>query len=297
MVSCIITTYRRPIKVLKRALDSVINQTYTDTEIILVNDAPEDIALVKEISALINSYEKNITYILPQSHLGACQARNMGVEKAAGEYIAFLDDDDEWLPQKLEKQMECMEKENVALVYSSHYFVTAKGKKRKIEEPLAREGVNSQEFEYLLRVNFIGSTSSPLLKKHALKAVGGFDKNLQSSQDHDLWLRIVREYRIYYLREPLVTLYYSRDAISGNKKRVLQGYEHLLEKYASFYEKDRSAYNYRLNYLAFVYMCHGYGREFLQYWIRAIRVKCFSIHNFMILDRFFRKIRLFLMVV
>ena len=291
MVSCIITTYKRPIKIVKRALESVINQTYEDMEILLVNDDPEDKKRDEELRLLIQSFPKNIQYILLPAHLGACQARNIGVEKAEGEYIAFLDDDDEWLPEKLEKQMECIKEGDVALVYSSHYYVNLKGRRREIEEPLAGVRKNRQELKYLLRENFIGSTSSPLIKKQAIKAVGGFDKNLKSSQDHDLWLRIAREFDICYQREPLVILHYSKDAISRSKKRILQGYECLLKKYVCFYEKDKSTYNYRLNYLAYCCISHGYGREALQYWIRAIKVKWFSIYNFMILGRIWRKIR------
>lgn len=291
LVSCIVTTYRRPVSVLKRALDSIMNQTYQNTEVILINDDPQEEKLNKQIEKLLQSYQKKVRYIVLLEHQGACGARNAGLKEASGEYVAFLDDDDEWLPQKLEIQMTYMKKEDVALVYSSHYFVTAKGKRRKIEEPLAGKGMKGEEFKYLLRANFIGSTSSPLIRKQAVEAVGGFDRSLKSSQDHDLWLQIAREYRICYLKEPLVILYYSKDAISRSKKRVLQGYECLLNKYALYYESDKSTYNYRLNYLALYCISLGYGREFLHYWGRAIRVKGFSVYNFMILGRACRKIR------
>lgn len=291
MISCIVTTYKRPVSVLKRAVDSVMKQTYSNIEVIVVNDAPEDEKLSDEIREMLNGYDKEIQYLVSEKSMGPCGARNLGLKQAKGEYVAFLDDDDEWLPQKLEIQMTYMKKEDVALVYSSHYFVTAKGKRRKIEEPLAGKGMKGEEFKYLLRANFIGSTSSPLIRKQAVEAVGGFDRSLKSSQDHDLWLQIAREYRICYLKEPLVILYYSKDAISRSKKRVLQGYECLLNKYALYYESDKSTYNYRLNYLALYCISLGYGREFLHYWGRAIRVKGFSVYNFMILGRACRKIR------
>ncbi len=285
LVSCIITTYRRPVSVLKRALDSVMNQTYEETEIILVNDCPEDEDLNAQIEKLLLGYPKNVQYLLLPKHEGACGARNAGLKTAAGEYVAFLDDDDEWLPEKLEKQVKWIRENNVALVYCSHYYVDGAGKKRLIEEPLAKEGVQKEAFLPLLRCNYIGSTSYPLLKTAAVKAVGGFTKGLVSSQDHDLWIRIAREYAIYYCAEPLVKLYYSKDSISHNQKNVVEGYEYLLKKYDAVYRIHPEVRNYRLNYLAVCCFKNKDLKHFWKYWLQACRVKPFSRHNWMLLGK------------
>lgn len=289
MVSCIVTTYKRPIEILKRALDSVAKQTYQDIELIVVNDAPKEQTLAEEIGKLLEGYSLRKQYIVHEKNQGACAARNTGIALAQGEYLAFLDDDDEWLPGKLEKQMACMQ-ENIALVYCSHYVIDKAGRKRLIEEPLAREGYHEDEFEQLLRVNFIGSTSYPLLRTEAVKAVGGFTVGLKASQDHDLWLRLAQKYKIAYCREPLVTLHYSEEAISRNIQNSVQGYEYLLKKYESFYTEHREIWNYRLNYLAYCFLCVGEAKYVVKYWWRAVRVKTFSRHNFMLVRKVFEKL-------
>lgn len=293
MISCIVTTYKRPIEVLKRAVDSILCQTYEEIEIIVINDAPEDIEHGRLIVDLLNSYNRNIRYAETKIQKGACHARNMGIEMARGEYLAFLDDDDEWLPRKLELQMSCMKENACALVYSSHYFMDKKGKKRLIQEPFAAIGIREYEFERLLCCNFVGSTSYPLLRKDAVTEVGGFCEELESSQDHDLWLRIARKYLIYYYDEPLVNLYYSEDSLSRDKRKLLQGYEYLLKQYTEYYEKDRELKNYRLNYLAFCCLKNGMPGAFFQYWMKAWKVKVFSRHNLMPAGRLFCRLGLY----
>lgn len=289
MVSCIVTTYKRPIEILKRALDSVTNQTYQDIELIVVNDAPKEQMFAKEIGKLLEGYSVPKQYIVHEKNQGACAARNTGIAHAKGEYLAFLDDDDEWMPNKLEIQMSYMQ-EDIALVYCSHYIIDKTGKKRFIVEPLAREGQHEDEFEQLLRVNFIGSTSYPLLRTEAVKAAGGFTVGLKASQDHDLWLRMAQKYKIAYCKEPLVTLHYSREAISRNVQNSVQGYEYLLKKYKDFYSSHREVWNYRLNYLAYCFLCAGEVRYVVKYWWRAVRVKAFSRHNIMLIQKVFEKI-------
>lgn len=291
MISCIVTTYKRPVGILKRALDSVINQTCRDTEIIVVNDAPQDEELVENIRELLNGYSKEIQYIVPKQSQGACGARNLGLQRAKGEYVAFLDDDDEWLPEKLERQLEQMRKKDVALVYCSHYLVDNEGKTRLIEEPLAVEGIHKEAFEQLLRCNFIGSTSYPLLRTEVVKKMGGFAGDIESSQDHELWLRIAKEHSIFYEKEPLVKLYYSKESISRNRQKVLQGYDYLLNKYEAIYKQDRELLNYRLNYLAVACATLGFYDESIRYLARAIRVKPFCRNNVMLLGRVWRRLR------
>jgi glycosyltransferase involved in cell wall biosynthesis len=290
LVSCIITTYKRPVSVLKRALDSVINQTYQNTEIILVNDGPEEERLDEKISSLLQTYEKNIQYILLPKHQGACSARNAGLKAATGEYVAFLDDDDEWLPEKLEKQVKWIRENDVALVYCSHYYVDESGKIRLIEEPLAKEGIQNDAFLSLLKCNFIGSTSYPLMRTAAVKAVGGFTKGLASSQDHDLWLRIAREYAVYYDAEPLVKLHYSKCSISRKQNKVVAGYDYLLKKYEAIYRTNPEVWNYRLNYLAVCCISKMDIKHFCKYWFQACRIRPFSRNNWMLLNKIAHKL-------
>lgn len=291
LVSCIVTTYRRPVSVLKRALDSIMNQTYQDTEIILVNDGLKEERLHSQIEDLLKSYQREVQYIRLQEHQGACGARNAGLKVAAGEYVSFLDDDDEWLPEKLEKQVKWIRENQVVLVYCSHYYVDVAGKMRLIKEPLAKVGVQKDGFLPLLRCNFIGSTSYPLMKTAAVKAVGGFTKGLSSSQDHDLWLRIAREYSIYYCEEPLVKLHYSKDSISRKNKRVIEGYEFLLEKYDAIYRANPEVWNYRLNYLAVCCISRKDLKHFFKYWLQAWRIRPFSRYNWMLLGKVAHRLR------
>ncbi len=290
LVSCIITTYKRPVSVLKRALDSVMNQTYENTEVILVNDSSQEESLNEQIELLIKSYQKEIQYIVLPKHQGACGARNAGLKAAVGEYVAFLDDDDEWLPEKLKKQVKWIRENHVALVYCSHYYVDGAGRRHLIEEPLAREGIQEEAFLSLLRCNFIGSTSYPLMKTAAVKAVGGFTKGLASSQDHDLWLRIAREYAVYYAAEPLVKLYYSKHSISRNQKKVIDGYEYLLKKYDDIYRIHPEVWNYRLNYMAVCCICKKDIKNSCKYWFGACRINPFSRHNWMFFGKLVHRI-------
>lgn len=290
MISCIVTTYKRPIEIVKRAIDSVVNQTYQDIELIVVNDAPDEYTLAEKIGKLLEEYTISKQYIIHEKNLGACAARNTGMVYAKGEYLAFLDDDDEWLPKKLEVQISYMNCEEIALVYCSHYVIDKAGKKRLIEEPLAREGRHSDEFQQLLRENFIGSTSYPLLRTTAVKAVGEFTKGLKASQDHDLWLRIAKKYNIVYCREPLVNLYYSKEAISRNIENSIQGYEYILDKYIDFYEENKDILNYRLNYLAYCCLCYREMKYVVKYWWRGIKVKPISKYNLMLIVKGMKKL-------
>ncbi len=290
MVSCIVTTYKRPIEIVKRALDSVVHQTYQDIELIVVNDAPMECALVEEIGKLLERYTVSKQYIVHEKNKGACAARNTGIAHAKGEYLAFLDDDDEWLPEKLETQLASMKSAKVALVYCSHYVINKTGKSRLIEEPLAQEGCHEDAFEQLLKENYVGSTSYPLLRTEAVREVGGFTEGLRASQDHDLWLRLVQKYPITYCKEPLVNLYYSKESISRNMENSLQGYEYLLDKYEWFYKEHKDIWNYRLNYLAYCCMCFGRVGYAVKYWLRGIVVKPISSHNLMLVAKGFQKI-------
>jgi glycosyltransferase involved in cell wall biosynthesis len=291
-ISCIVTTYKRPISILQRAINSIVNQTYSNIEIIVVNDAPQLVDLVEEIRVMLAHYNTNsIKYIVQPKNMGACHARNTGIEHATGKYVAFLDDDDEWLPDKLEKQYSLICKEKVDLVYCSHFEINRNGTRKLVIEELAREGIHGDEFERLLLANFVGSTSYPLLSLDAVKSVGGFDINLKSSQDHDLWLRIAKNYRIAYCNEPLVNYYFSEESISTSIVNKLQGFNYIFNKYKNLYYLDKNMYNYRLNYIAYCCLKSRYYKGFFLFTFQAIKVKVSSKYNFMILVKLINKIK------
>lgn len=291
LISCVITTYKRPTSILKRAIDSIVNQTYKNIELIIVNDAPQEDQLREEIKNLLDKYKTiPINYIVNDKNMGACYSRNTGIKNAKGKFIAFLDDDDEWLPTKLKKQYELIVKEDVDLVYCSHYEIDGYGKTKLIEEGLAREGKNTDDFERLLCENFIGSTSYPLIKLESIKNIGGFNLDLKSSQDYELWLRFTKKYNIAYLREPLVKYHITKGSISDNMENKIQGFNYILSEFKNEYLDNKRIYNYKLNYLAFICLKKGNIKYFLYYYIKAIRIMPFTYTNLLIIKKFINKL-------
>lgn len=126
MISIIITTYKREVGILQRAIKSVLAQTYKELELIVVDDSPATYAHREAIRKYVTSISEIPTlYIQHERNMGACIARNTGIDNSSGEYICFLDDDDEWLPQKLEKQLQ-MFREDVGLVYCGRLISNVK---------------------------------------------------------------------------------------------------------------------------------------------------------------------------
>ncbi|MDE6701769.1 MAG: glycosyltransferase, partial [Acetatifactor sp.] len=207
MVSVVITTCKREPDILRRAMNSVLCQTYSDWELIVVDDSPEDYALrdaVRQtVEVIRKTAENRILYIAHEANKGACEARNTGLAAATGEYIAYLDDDDEWLPEKLALQVQRAQEAGprTALIYCGS-FVKMDGADRVILK--RREYHRGRIYDSLILENYIGSTSFPLMRTECLRAIGGFDVSMQSAQDADVWLRLAARYEIDCVEEPLV---------------------------------------------------------------------------------------------
>lgn len=292
LITCVITTYNRSTDILHRAIKSVVNQTYSPIELVVVNDFPEDLVLASQIRSMLQSYtEIAIHYIEHSQNMGACQARNTAIQFAHGKYIAFLDDDDEWLPEKLEMQYSLIENsDETALVYCAHYEIKS-NKKIEVFEELAREGNQNDDFKQLLKENFIGSTSYPLIRLSSIRELGGFKIGLPALQDHEMWLRIAYKYKLMYLKRPLVNYYHSQDSISTNKARKIYAFNYLLEEFRGDYEGDNNLFNYRLNYLAFICLKNMYWINMMTYLCKAIHVKWNSKNNFLVFYKLFRKVK------
>jgi glycosyltransferase involved in cell wall biosynthesis len=175
---------------LEEAIQSVETQTFRDWELIVVDDdspSPNVRSICDRHPAAKYIWKRNG---------GPGEARNFGVQAARGELIAFLDDDDLWFPEKLEKQIACFrscaEPESVGIIYTGqHQIIDGKLVGGKID--LAHGSV----YEYLLFANFIGTCSSVLIPRRVFEDVGLFDKDLICAQDFDLYLRIARQYQVH----------------------------------------------------------------------------------------------------
>ena len=279
LVSVILTTHNRPPVIVLRAVNSVLNQTYKNIEFIVVDDSSSDYSHRKEVEKEVRKASEGIIYIIHETNHGACAARNTGISYAHGYYIAFLDDDDEWFPDKIEVQIKGFNNDNIALVYSDY---------RKINTITNQEyySFNTQTqneitFNKLLKRNVIGTTSNPLIKKECVDEVGGFDEELQSCQDYDLWLRIVERYPVVFINKPLLNYYiHEGERITTNVDSKIAGFEHLNLKYHVYLEKDDLAWYRRHRCLLWFYL-KKYGRSrAVSLWVQCLKKKpWFIIHN------------------
>ena len=268
MVTVVITTYKREPKMVRRAIDSVINQTYSNIQIIVVDDSPNTYELRDSIKDMVLSYKK-IIYIQHEKSKGACIARNTGLQVAKGEYIAYLDDDDEWMPNKIEKQLKCFDDEETAIVYCGHKEYHEAG---NVVVDTKCKGYSGYLYEKLLQEgNFIGSTSFVLMKKDYLKKIGGFDPLMESAQDADVWLRLAKKYKISFVDESLVVYHiHDGERITTNYKKKINGITRLIEKNKDYINVNSKVYSRYCRELALLYACDGELRHALYKWGEGI---------------------------
>lgn len=278
LVSAVITTYKREPAIVLRAVESVLNQTYKNIETIIVDDSPSDYAYREDICKSICEKERqgfNIRYIPHKENMGACVARNTGMFAAKGVYIAFLDDDDEWLPEKIEKQIEVIKNSKAALVYCGWiYQIDSLNKQLYGKTKFLRGDV----FHELLFGNFINSTSFPLLRLECLKDIGGFDVSMQSAQDFDVWLRITQNYNIDFVDEPLV-IYHEHDGeqITKNPVKKINGLERINKKYQKYIDSDSSLWWVRHIIITPYYAMNGEKKKAIKIWCSCVKKRPFNI--------------------
>ena len=196
-VSVIIPTYNRK-NLLKRALNSVSSQTYVPHEIIVVDDGSSD--GTKDWVLETFPY---VRYIY-QDNSGVSSARNAGIEEAKGSWIAFLDSDDEWMPDKLEKQEIAINDSKEAwLCHTNEFWVR---NSVRVNQMKKHQKYGGYIFENCLDICRI-SPSSVLIKKEVFEMVGLFDESLKVCEDYDLWLRITSVLPIIFLDQPLIIKY------------------------------------------------------------------------------------------
>lgn len=204
LVSCVIPSYKRA-ETLRRAINSVLAQTYSHIEVIVVDDNIANDEFSKALHSVLNEYkgDDRVRLVTQPQHINGAEARNAGIRAAQGEYIAFLDDDDEWLPGKVEKQMEILNKHPEIDGVSSLYNEYTAGRLFHSCPPYNAEGLHKKIFQREVAV----FTSTILLRRKALLEAGLFDNTLKRHQDLQLLLDFTKAHKMYALNEYLVKLH------------------------------------------------------------------------------------------
>lgn len=224
-VSVVIPTYNRT-SLLRRALNSVVQQTVQPSEVIIVDDCSEA-AILAEVESLVTSFSAllNIKLIINDKNSGANNARNRGIFAAVGRYLAFLDSDDLWLPEKLERQVEEIER---AKATSNKPVLSATGRYRVNGhgELIARQfGGYVLDGDKIRKSNFIGTLSSVVVETTIAREVHGFDEALPASQDWDFYIRLSEFVQYVGVAQPLcVYVDHDHDRITLDYRKKLRGH-------------------------------------------------------------------------
>lgn len=262
LISVIIPTYNRA-KLLKRSIVSVLNQTYKNIEVIVVDDGSTDDT--KEMIRKLN--DKRIIYVF-QNNSGACAARNNGIEHSNGEYISFQDSDDYWYPDKLISQYNnmCLHQSDIDICYMQLHHLNSN-----------EEKIPNKIYNNIFYGNYI-STQMILAKKDVFKHIR-FDKNLPRFQDWDIAIQflIIYRYRLSITKKSLVLQYESANSISSNSSKALKAYTIIERKYNTYLSSHKYVYSRFLYNKACFIARKGSSKDAEKYFKKSFLLFPFSI--------------------
>lgn len=241
MISVIIPTYNRCTLLLK-SVKSVLKQSYKNIEVIVIDDCSTD--KTKEYIRKIK--DDRLKYIRLRKNHGACYARNVGIRKSKGEYIAFQDSDDVFLKNKLEVQLNNMIKKGSDMDFCKLHVIIGDYRWEFPNEEQDNKIRSSKILNELCYGNLI-STQAILVKRKVLNAVM-FDESLPRFQDYDLVLRIARDYKISYTRTALCEVYRQDDSISSSNEKLKVACIKMLKKDYKLTKKQKEIFENTLVY-------------------------------------------------
>lgn len=197
-ISVIIPTFNR-LHVIQRAIDSVLRQTYRPEEVIVVDDGSTD----KTVDFLRKQYSTEIHILRNTENQGVSAARNLGINESRSDWIALLDSDDEWFPDKLNQQVSALQQSPHAICHTNEIWIRNGVRVNQMNKHRKHGG---DIFEHCLEMCAM-SPSSVLLNKSKITLAGGFDESLPACEDFDLWLRLCTDTPVLYLDKPLLKKY------------------------------------------------------------------------------------------
>lgn len=233
-------------KFIERAISSVLNQTYLPNRILIIDDGSTDgtADIIEKIKIDLDQKDGPKIKLLYGNHAGPSAARNIGIKEISADYVAFLDADDEWLPNKLEKQINLFinqKDNNLGMVYCKtivcEYGLDGIIKSEQASDP--KQMLRGNIFEILLKTNYeIRSPSLFLLPSFVIKNIGLFDETLKSAEDWDYAIRIAQKYSIDYVDEYLVKMWNEPNSNTKSNWRMLKGFIRLYKKWEQYYSDE-----------------------------------------------------------
>lgn len=223
----VVLPVRNRAHLIEESIRSILGQTWTDFELVVVDDASED--GTGQILLRLAEEDARIHVVRRPERGGAGGARNDGITAARGEWIAFQDSDDRWHPDKLEKQLafaEAAAPDTVA-VYTSYW---RNEDDRRERMPRVPGNPNGLLLERLALGNFI-TTQTLMARRAVLQELGGFDSRMRALEDWELCLRLAAQGRMLHLDEPLVDYHLQADSLTASRELFVESYEYIMDKH------------------------------------------------------------------
>lgn len=237
LVSVIVPVYDRA-HLVAETIESILIQTYQPVEIILINDGSKDDTL-----SVLREYKRRFPSqirVIDQPNQGQIIAKNNGIKIARGNYIAFLDSDDLWMEDKLERQIPFFEP-GVGLVYSGTEIIDEEGQTLRVD--LADETISGNIYPQLLVKNRM-TGGTVVVTAESLNQVGLFSSDFKAAENWDLWLRICKAYSARVVRDPLVKYRIHSQNMSGDGQLMLRAKLQIIQKHCDLHSKDAVVAHY-----------------------------------------------------
>lgn len=254
LVSVILPTCNRP-DLVKDAVGNVLGQSYENIELIVIDDGPS----AEEPLNIGSSDDDRVSILVNDGNQGVSYSRNRGIQEAGGKYIAFIDDDDHWDQEKLRKQVETIESRPSD--YCGVYTGARSVRDGKVVE-MTDQPIDGDIYPDILVKFFAYPTTSFLLQREAVEAVGGFDESMERGEDWDLTIRLSRRYKFASINEPLVEIGLHDGNVSRNNEHGIISRGNIWRKYESEFHRYPSV-----------------RRQFLQIWRRQKSIRGLSSGN------------------
>jgi len=264
-VSVIIPTYNRA-DILPRAINSILGQTYRDLDIIIIDDGSSE-----DIQSILQSIESGkITLIKHTENRGIAASRNAGIRASDSKYIALLDNDDEWLPEKLEKQIKLLNTAPAKTAISDTGFINIIKNKEYFVPAFEQRNKNGNIYRNIISKHFI-LPSTILIKRECFLSTGMLDENIPVFDDWDYFFRILKEYGIKSINEPLIRRHHHNDNVSSKIDIVLTGYSRLVEKHYTEISRDHRLLSICYLKLGHMSCFQGESKKGREYLAKSIR--------------------------